>query len=121
MYRISKQFEFCASHHLDGLAEGHPCSRVHGHNYIVEVVLCADELHEEKGWIVDFRELSNKLCAYIDKLDHADLNTHLPQPTSERLAKHLFEKADAHWPGFVEYVRVSETPKTWAEYVGEVG
>src|SRR5215468_9371730 len=34
-YTISKFFEFSAAHHLTGLPDDHPCSRVHGHNYVV--------------------------------------------------------------------------------------
>jgi 6-pyruvoyl-tetrahydropterin synthase len=38
-YTISKEFAFSAAHHLNGLPPSHPCSRVHGHNYVVRVVL----------------------------------------------------------------------------------
>ncbi|HBU96439.1 6-pyruvoyl trahydropterin synthase family protein, partial [Thalassospira lucentensis] len=39
MFTITKQFAFSASHQLAGLDADHPCSRLHGHNYIVEVEL----------------------------------------------------------------------------------
>ena len=39
MFSISKQFHFCASHIIEGVPEGHPCGRLHGHNYVVELVL----------------------------------------------------------------------------------
>jgi 6-pyruvoyltetrahydropterin/6-carboxytetrahydropterin synthase len=35
--------------------------------------------------------------------------------TAERMAKHLFDWCRARWPE-VTAVKVSETPKTWAEY-----
>ncbi|MGH3792380.1 MAG: 6-pyruvoyl trahydropterin synthase family protein, partial [Pseudonocardiaceae bacterium] len=44
VYLIAQQFAFSASHRLDGLDPGHPCSRDHGHNYTVRVALAADEL-----------------------------------------------------------------------------
>ncbi len=39
MYTIAKRFTFSASHVIGGLPEEHPCARLHGHNYEVEVVL----------------------------------------------------------------------------------
>ena len=41
MYTITKRFAFSASHIIGGLPNGHPCARLHGHNYEVEVVLQA--------------------------------------------------------------------------------
>jgi hypothetical protein len=39
MYTIAKRFAFSASHIIGGLPDEHPCGRLHGHNYEVEVVL----------------------------------------------------------------------------------
>ena len=39
MYTIAKTFYFSASHVIGGLPPEHPCSRLHGHNYEVEVIL----------------------------------------------------------------------------------
>jgi P-type Ca2+ transporter type 2C len=39
MYTIAKRFAFSASHVIGGLPADHPCARLHGHNYEVEVVL----------------------------------------------------------------------------------
>ena len=57
MYRISKQFHFSAAHQLDLLPEGHPCKRLHGHNYIVEIVLEAEKL-DERYFVADYHELT---------------------------------------------------------------
>ncbi|WP_085907503.1 6-carboxytetrahydropterin synthase QueD [Kiloniella majae] len=116
MYRISKQFAFSASHQLMGVPEGHPCSRLHGHNYIVEIELSGETLNSA-GFVRDYLELSD-LKQYIDDvLDHRHLNEVLGDDnvTAERLAKHLFDWSFERWPE-VTAVRVSETPKTWAEY-----
>ncbi|MCZ4281499.1 6-pyruvoyl tetrahydropterin synthase family protein [Kiloniella laminariae] len=116
MYRISKQFAFSASHQLFGVPAGHPCSRLHGHNYIVEIELSGATLNQA-GFVRDYLELGI-LKQYIDdELDHRHLNEVLGDDlvTAERLAKHLFDWARAHWPE-VTAMRVSETPKTWAEY-----
>jgi 6-pyruvoyltetrahydropterin/6-carboxytetrahydropterin synthase len=115
IYTIAKQFEFSAAHHLDGLGEGHPCARNHGHNYVVEVTLAATQL-DERGFIKDYSELT-PLKEYLNRnLDHQDLNQVLPiQPSAENLARYLFELWRAEFPQLV-LVRVSETPKTWASY-----
>ncbi|MFD2204584.1 6-carboxytetrahydropterin synthase QueD [Kiloniella antarctica] len=116
MYRISKQFAFSASHQLMGVPEGHPCSRLHGHNYIVEIELSGETLNEA-GFVRDYLELGD-LKKYIDNvLDHRHLNEVLGDEmvTAERLAKHLFDWSFVRWPE-VTAMRISETPKTWAEY-----
>ena len=55
MYRISKQFTFSASHELAQMPDGHPCKRVHGHNYVVEVELSSIRL-DDYGMILDYHE-----------------------------------------------------------------
>ena len=115
MFTITKQFHFSASHSLDTLPEDHPCTRLHGHNYIVELVLQSDTL-DEHGFVVDYLALK-PFKDYIDnELDHRHLNNVLPFPTSaENIAQHLFRWAIQRWEQ-VSAVRVSETIKTWAEY-----
>ena len=59
---------------LFGLGDDHPCSRLHGHNYEVEVLAAADEL-DERGFVVDFREL-DAVKDWIDAtLDHRTSTT----------------------------------------------
>lgn len=116
MFQISKLFAFSASHQLHYLPASHPCARLHGHNYEVEIVLQSNQLNAD-GFVRDYRELSI-LKDYIDgHLDHRHLNDVLgdDKVTAEHLAKHLYDWAVAHFPETVA-VRVSETPKTWAEY-----
>ncbi|MBA2441208.1 MAG: 6-carboxytetrahydropterin synthase [Rubrobacter sp.] len=115
MYRITKQFEFSASHSLDYLPPEHKCHPLHGHNYIVEVVLESPGL-DENGFVRDYGELG-ALKDFIDgKLDHRHLNDVVPGPTTaENIARFLYDFASGLWPE-VAAVRISETPKTWAEY-----
>ena len=116
MYRIIKEFHFSASHQLSHLAADHQCARLHGHNYIVEVELSADELDAD-GFVRDYYELA-PLKRYLDEsLDHRHLNDVFghDRVTSEWLAKFLFDWCKERLPETTA-VRVSETPKTWAEY-----
>lgn len=115
MYKISKEFAFSASHILDGLPEGHPCTRLHGHNYVVTVHLRSRELNET-GFVKDYREL-DVIKKYIDeKLDHRHLNDLFTfNPSAENIAKHLYDTFSAMIPE-VYAIEVSETPKTTAIY-----
>ena len=116
MFTILKQFQFSASHQLSGLSEDHPCSRLHGHNYVVEVELKSAELNSV-GFVRDYRDL-DLLKQYIDNtLDHRHLNEVMGDlnPSAEHLAKWLYDWCQQHWPE-VSAISVSETPKTWAEY-----
>lgn len=115
MYRISKEFHFSASHQLSHLPEDHQCGRLHGHNYIVVVELSAAELNED-GFVRDYGELK-PLKTYIDDhFDHRHLNDVMDvASTAENMARHFYEWCKARWPE-TSGVRISETPKTWAEY-----
>lgn len=120
MFRISKQFAFSASHTLEHLAPDHPCARLHGHNYVVELVLCDEEL-DRSGFVVDYHELRPVKEMIDAELDHRHLNDVVSGPTSaEALARWLYDRSREVLPSEaarrVTAVRVSETPKVWAEY-----
>lgn len=114
MFRITKEFHFSASHQLTHLPDDHQCARLHGHNYIVVVELAAATLSDD-GFVRDYHDLK-PLKTYIDdQFDHRHLNDLLDRPTSEVMAKHFYDWCKARWPE-TSAVKVSETPKTWAEY-----
>lgn len=116
MFTISKEYHFSASHILHGLEEDHPCARLHGHNYVVEVELQSATL-SQNGFVRDYREL-DALKKYIDdEIDHRHLNDVLGEDktTAEWIAKHFYEWCKERWPE-VSAVRVKETPKTSAEH-----
>jgi len=117
MYRISKQFHFCASHILENLPPDHPCSRMHGHNYVVELELASEDL-DAAGFIVDYNDLSPFEDLLKEEFDHRHLNDVVDfNPSAELLAAYFHRRARSMWPQ-VSKVRLSETPKTWAEFTG---
>lgn len=116
MYTIAKHFSFSASHIIGGLPSDHPCSRLHGHNYQVEVILQSPTL-DNVGFVRDYRELS-ALKEFLDAtVDHNHLNDVLghDKTTAEVLSKWLYDWCKKRWPEVIA-VRVRETSKTWAEY-----
>ena len=115
MFMISKQFSFSASHRLGGLEDGHPCSRLHGHNYCIEIQLSAERL-SDTGFVVDYADLQEFERILDQEMDHRHLNDVIPfSPTAENIAIYLYGRAKEIWQS-VSCVRVSETSKTWAEY-----
>ena len=116
MFRVSKRFGFSASHVLHGLGDDHPCSRLHGHNYDVEVLVESDAL-DARGFVVDFRELDPVKRWIDDTLDHRHLNDVMEgQPSAEAIAKLVYEWCDRELPFAVGAVRVWETSRAYAEY-----
>lgn len=118
MYTIRKEFHFSASHELEGLSINHPCSRVHGHNYVVTVELKSSKVNEV-GFVKDYRALDPIKQFIDDALDHKHLNDFLPfNPTAENIAKHLYDLFKGNNPE-LSAVEVSETPKTFCRYEPE--
>jgi 6-pyruvoyltetrahydropterin/6-carboxytetrahydropterin synthase len=115
MHTISKDFAFSASHTLHGLPDGHPCARLHGHNFTVRVELASDTL-DPAGFVLDYNHLA-PLGAWLDEqFDHRHLNDVVDfQPSAENMSRHIHAWCAAQgWP--VTRVGWSETPKTWAWY-----
>ena len=116
MFKITKRFEFCASHQLENLPLEHPCSRMHGHNYVVTFELSSNTL-DHVGFVRDYREL-DAVKKYIDStFDHKHVNNVIfpLNPTAENMAKHLYDTFKSMYPE-LSAVEVSETPKTNARY-----
>lgn len=118
MYRIARRFTFEAAHSLP-VPEEHKCSRVHGHSYVVEIVVCGDVL-DATGFVVDFAGLDPLGAHLTEAFDHRYLNDVVPVPSSEHLARLLYDwsvtQLDLPDRVVVEMVRVSETRQSWAEY-----
>jgi len=91
MYEVKIKADFSAAHSLREV--GGKCESLHGHNFIVEVVVESDFL-DEGGMVIDFRLLKGKTKAILEALDHRYLNE-IPffadmNPSSENLAAHIF-------------------------------
>ncbi|MCX5375377.1 6-carboxytetrahydropterin synthase [Streptomyces sp. NBC_00091] len=121
MLTITKEFHFSASHVLDRLPGWHPCARMHGHNYAVVIELSARrEDLTEAGFVRDYRDLDAFKQWMDETFDHRHLNEALGggggiSPSAENLAVWIFDQWTERIPELTA-VRISETPKTWAEY-----
>ena len=127
MFEITKDFHFSASHQLKGLPDGHPCARLHGHNFIVRVHLASRKL-DPVGFVVDYGELATFGQLLDERFDHQHLNDRVIfNPTAENLAAYLVRltlnklgKLDQLKGRTIRVrVEVCETPKCWASFTGE--
>lgn len=109
---------FDAAHSLPCVPAGHKCGNLHGHTFTVEVHT-AGGLEPERGWVMDFGDLKREARAVVEQLDHRHLNAieGLENPTSEHIARWLWERLSPRIPGLSCLV-VRESPSSGAVYRG---
>ncbi|HDR8244644.1 TPA: 6-carboxytetrahydropterin synthase QueD [Bacillus cereus] len=121
---VSKEFTFDAAHHLH-CYEG-KCKNLHGHTY--KVVFGISGYVNEIGLAIDFGDIKeiwkNEIEIY---LDHRYLNETLPamNTTAENMVVWIYEKmaealtkenrVNEYKGAHVEFVRLFETPTSYAE------
>lgn len=121
---VSKEFTFDAAHHLHAY-EG-KCKNLHGHTY--KVVFGISGLPDEIGLVIDFGDIKQIWKEHIEVyLDHRYLNEMLPpmNTTAENMVVWIFEQMEnqlqsetyrnRYNEARVEFVRLFETPTSYAE------
>ncbi|WP_172199938.1 6-carboxytetrahydropterin synthase QueD [Saccharibacillus qingshengii] len=119
---VSKSFTFDAAHHLHDY-EG-KCKNLHGHTY--EVVFGLSAIPSANGIAVDFGEIKQIWKEKIETyLDHRYLNETLPlmNTTAENMVVWIYEQMEdalaseayAQLQARTEFVRLFETPTSYAE------
>ena len=118
MTEIFREFTFEAAHQLPNVPEGHKCSRLHGHSFKV-VVSVAGPVDPDLGWVMDFGDIKAAFKPLEDQLDHRYLNEvdGLKNPTSENLARWIWDRLQLRLPGLTEVV-VRETCTSGCRYRG---
>ena len=98
------------------------CSRLHGHNWQVEVMVSSQVL-DESGIAIDFREIKKQTKAVVKRLDHQYLNEIEPfdvlNPTAENIAKYFFDEISIlinNENVKVKEVLIWETPRSAVTY-----
>jgi 6-pyruvoyltetrahydropterin/6-carboxytetrahydropterin synthase len=116
--RLTKSFSFEAAHLLGTFPPGHKCRRLHGHSFRFDVIVEGD-VESEKGYLIDYGEISAAVEPIVRQLDHYYLNEidGLANPTSEVLAKWLFDRIKSRLP-MLGGIIVRETCTTACEYRG---
>ena len=91
MYTVKIITDFSAAHSL----RDYPgvCSRVHGHNWKVEVEVSVNKL-DKIGMGIDFRDLKKATNDLIEVLDHRNINDIKPfdtvNPTAENISAYFY-------------------------------
>ena len=122
MFYLQVESEFASAHQLREY-EG-KCENLHGHNWRVLARVRGERL-DAAGMLMDFGILKKHLRDLAERLDHRFLNATPPfdvvNPTSENLAKHIFEELAKLLPSgvFPHAITVYESPTSAATYRAE--
>jgi 6-pyruvoyltetrahydropterin/6-carboxytetrahydropterin synthase len=118
VYQARIEAEFCAAHKI--IAQQSKCSRLHGHNWKIEVIVSNDKL-DKLGMVIDFYKLEEVTKKVIATLDHQNLNELKPflnsNPTAEIIAEYIYLQLEKLLDNVnLKEVKVWETPNVWASY-----
>ena len=116
---IFRIFHLQCARRLPALPESHPCSRLHGHSFKIELTVSGD-IEPTLGWVLDFADIEAAWQSIHIALDHRNLNdiAGLENPTSEHLALWLWRKLQPALPGLSQ-IKVMETHDSGCVYRGE--
>lgn len=116
---IIRTIRFEAAHRLPHVPAGHKCARLHGHSFQIELRV-GGEVDPHTGWVQDFADLQAAFQPLHAVLDHHYLNEvpGLENPTSEILARWIWERLVPSLPGLME-VTVHETCTSRCTYRGQ--
>ena len=125
--------EFSAAHRLwaEGLSAEEnrrifgDCSRLHGHNYTLEVTV-AGEPDPKTGMVIHLSELDGIVKDRVmRRLDHRNIDEDVEDfkgtlSTVEMLARYVWKHLEGAVPGVrLHRVRIWEDPDSFADYLGE--
>ena len=115
---IFKVFNCESAHRLPYVPEGHKCGRLHGHSFRIEIWV-QGTVDDERGWVMDFADLSEAFKPVYQQLDHHYLNEieGLFNPTSENLARWIWDQLHPSLP-LLSKVCVNETCTSGCIYKG---
>ena len=130
---LTKIFYFNAAHQYGHKAWSHeknwkvfgPDSKIHGHNYTLEVMVTGP-INKETGFIVDLGDLKKIVKTHvIDILDHSQFDVEVSwfknrQPSSENLVKYIWHQIEPRLKDVKLYrIRLHETPTIFTDYYGK--
>jgi 6-pyruvoyltetrahydropterin/6-carboxytetrahydropterin synthase len=108
VYELTVEGRFAAAHNLRDFKG--KCENLHGHNWKVEVIVQGSELIQA-DLLMDFGDLKTLMNQALDKIDHQYLNELEPfitcNPSSELIAKFIYDDIAGQLPKNVSMVRVS--------------
>lgn len=119
-YTLKVVTEFAAAHQLAGYPG--ECSRLHGHNWRLEVEVVAEQL-DDIGMGMDFKAIKQAARRVTDRLDHRHLNELEPfrhvNPTAENIACYIYKTLSGQLNGSrtrINAVTLWETDRACVRY-----
>ena len=95
-YQLKVVSDFASAHTLRDYPGA--CSRMHGHNWKVELEAVATQL-DDIGMAIDFKVMKQAAKTVSDELDHRYLNDLEPfkeiNPTAENIAAYMYKEISA--------------------------
>jgi 6-pyruvoyltetrahydropterin/6-carboxytetrahydropterin synthase len=118
---IWRTFDIYAAHYLPGLCDGHPCARMHGHNYKVTLFVTG-EPDPKIGWFVDWDDIGKSMKMIVESTHHNCLNDvpGLENPTCENFAAWLWRELAGKLGGLSK-IKIKENPYSGCVYTGPRG
>ena len=122
-YTVKVVTDFASAHTLRDYPGA--CSRMHGHNWKLEVEVSATQL-DDTGMAIDFKHIKRAARELGDQLDHRYLNEIPPfdqiNTTAENIAAHPYKGIGNKINN--EHIQVCadtlwETERAWARYTEE--
>lgn len=93
MFELTIKTGFESAHKIGHGYQG-KCSKIHGHNWKVELTIAVEKLNQY-GMAMDFADIKKIAHTVIDQLDHQNLNQQKyfkkNNPTAEHIAKYIFD------------------------------
>jgi 6-pyruvoyltetrahydropterin/6-carboxytetrahydropterin synthase len=135
MLYVTRRESFSASHRLfnenysdeENFRIFGKCSNPngHGHNYILEVVVCG-EVDKSTGFVIDLKLMKEIINEHvINKIDHKNLNMDVDfmkgiLPSSENIAIAIWDQLKNRIPtGRLYSIKLYETENNYIEYKGK--
>jgi 6-pyruvoyltetrahydropterin/6-carboxytetrahydropterin synthase len=117
---VQKDFRFDASHFLTNYHG--KCESLHGHTYYLSVCI-EGEVDANTGMVIDFLAISTVVHEVIlSKFDHNHLNDFFENPSTEIIAKWIFDTLAPHFQTnsfYLSSIQLSETPTNHVIYTKE--
>ena len=136
MPNCTRKLEFDSAHRV--MRHESKCRHLHGHRYVAEITVQADEL-DDLGRVIDFSVIKKIVGGWIDEnWDHGTIvnefdmslirvcreedwkfYTMKGNPTAENIAQYLYKKAGSLLKDKgieILMVRIYETPNCWSDY-----
>ena len=104
-YELIHTIRFESARKLTRVPPGHPCGRVYGLAFYLDIHVAGD-LGADTGWVIDFGEIEAAFAPIRALVDHNYLNDleGLENPTSEVLVTWIWGELRPRLPGLVQLV-----------------